>query len=173
MMKIFHSHTFQPLTRMQVAQAPERFHTWLQNQSSLTQRLIKHSQSQFEVQVLSECMSKIGEQDCRLLGVRRGSLGLVREVNLLCHGQACVYAKSIIPIQALVGWQRRLLTLGNLPLGQFLFSSPYLKRHQVDILPLTTEHDSEQAWGRRTRFDVQYGSVLVSEYFLPELVDKN
>lgn len=169
-MKIFHSHTFLPLKRMQVAQAPERFHTWLQNQSSLTQRLIAHSQGQFEVQVLSERMATISAEECQLLGVRRGSVGLMREVNLLCHDQACVYAKSIIPIQALLGWQRRLFTLGNLPLGQFLFSSPHLKRHQVDVLPLATHAG---AWGRRTRFDVQYGSVLVSEYFLSALVDKN
>lgn len=168
-MKIFHSHTFPPLKRAQVAQAPARFHTWLQNQSSLTQRLLAHSQGEFAVQVLSERMAQISPEECLLLGIRRGSMGLIREVNLLCYGKACVYAKSIIPIQTLVGWQRRLLTLGNLPLGQFLFSSPYLKRHQVDILPLAC---NLKAWGRRTRFDVQYGSVLVSEYFLPELVDK-
>ena len=65
------------------------------------------------------------------LAIPSGQLALVREVILYGNNQPWVYARSVLPHQALNGRLRFLRRLGNKPLGALLFSNPVIKREPV------------------------------------------
>lgn len=161
-------HHFAKIDKTALARVPRAFHHWIADQSSLTQRLIALSSDQFKVRLLNQGVEPMQVSEALALGDRIGAMAIVREVELLCEGQACVYARSVIPLKSLKGKQRRLASLGTQPLGAFLFADPKLKRAAVDVLPLDK---SRKGWGRRSLFMVGGYPIFVSEYFLPSLIE--
>lgn len=160
-------HHFAKIDKTALSRVPKVFHHWIADQSSLTQRLVSLSQGEFKVRLLSQGVQSMQVEECLTLGERIGAMAIIREVELLCADQACVYARSVIPVSSLRGKQRRLGYLGEQPLGAFLFADPHLKRSKVDVLPLDAQR---KAWGRRSLFSVGGYPLFVSEYFLPALV---
>ena len=161
-------HHFAAIDKTALARVPKAFHHWIADQSSLTQRLISLSQHQFKVRLINQGLQPMQVQECLALGDRIGAMASIREVELLCEGLPCVYARSVIPVRSLKGKQRRLACLGEQPLGAFLFADPFLKRNKVDVLPLD---EQRKAWGRRSLFNVGGYPLFVSEFFLPALID--
>lgn len=161
-------HHFAKIDQTALARVPKAFHHWIADQSSLTQRLISLSKGQFKVRLLSQGVRPMHVDECLGLGERIGAMAIIREVELLCAGRACVYARSVIPFSSLKGKQRRLAYLGEQPLGAFLFADPHLTRCKVDVLPLDAQR---KAWGRRSLFSVGGYPLYVSEYFLPALIE--
>lgn len=151
-----------------MARVPQPFHHWILDQSSLTQRLVQLSAGRFRVRVLSEGVQSMRAEEALSLGVRPRSRALIREVELLCDGMSCVYARSVIPLSSLKGKQRRLAHLGDKPLGAFLFADKSLRRERVEVLPLDSQRE---AWGRRSLFRIGGYPLFVSEYFLPALIE--
>lgn len=156
--------------------------SWLDDKGSLTQRLKNRCQEQFSVNVLAEEWSKPELSEVRLLRIPRFQQVLLRQVHLKCNDDIYVYARSVIPLSTLKGKHRRLLYLGSKPLGEYLFSSPNLKRSRVEWSKLTPESSlyrmamanqqqhSEPVWGRRSLFHIDGKPLLVSEFFLPKLL---
>ena len=157
--------------------------SWLNDQGSLTKRLIDHCPGQFSVRVLSQQWIRPQAEEAKLLGVPRHQQALLREVQLLCDDTVCVYARSIIPLSTLMGKHQRLKRLGDKPLGGYLFAQPNLKRSNQHIariirkdplfeiaLPDAGQH-CDQLWGRRSLFSMGKKSLLVSEFFLPALFE--
>lgn len=148
---------------------------WLFDPSSLTARLIRHCSGKFSVQVLSEVYSGPRISEHNTLGMGNRETALIREVHLLCDGHPVVYARTVIPVSTLVGAQRRLLHLGNKPLGAILFSDKTMTRGEVQVARLKAEQVKLKSnidvdiWGRRSVFKLNNKPLLVSEYFLPEL----
>jgi chorismate--pyruvate lyase len=117
----------------------------------------------------------------RTLHMRHGQLALVRDVALLCDEVPWVFARTLIPAKSLKGPARRLMQLGERPLGAVLFSDPKVSRGRTQIARLHPGHilfDSaceqlkqvpELLWGRRTLFYVGHRPLLVNELFLPDL----
>ncbi len=166
-------HRFLPLQKTALARVPPHFHHWLADPSSLTRRLLRLSDGQFQVRLLQQGVQRMRVDECLCLHARPGAMGLVREVELRCEGVACVYARSVIPLRSLKGKQRRLAHLGEQPLGAFLFADPQLQRSRIDVLPLAAPASasaSTATWGRRSLFRVGGYPLLVSEYFLPALI---
>lgn len=161
-------HHFAAIDKTALARVPKPFHHWIADQSSLTQRLIHLSNGRFKVRLLSQGVQPMHVEESLALGDRLGAMAIIREVELLCDGVACVYARSVIPLRSLRGKQRRLACLGSQPLGAFLFADPNLQRASVDVLPLNT---TRKAWGRRSLFKVGGYPLFVSEYFLPTLIE--
>jgi len=102
---------------------------------------------------------------------------LVRQVLLCCNNQPLVYAKTIIPATTIQGAQRIYANMGNRPLGAMLFADRTMRREAVEVAMLPAAHDANQytnigepIWGRRSVFRVSGKPLLVSEYFLPELL---
>ena len=67
--------------------------------------------------------------------------------------------------------------MGNRPLGAMLFADRTMLREEVQVAILPVSHDAnrytqadESVWGRRSVFRVAGKPLLVSEYFLPELI---
>lgn len=168
---------WKPLAHWPRAQRPApALLSWLAHQGSLTARLQAFSQGDFSVRILRQQWALPRPEECRLLGMRRPQIALVREVVLQGKGEDWVFARSLLPQASLTGPLRHLRRQGNRPLGAFLFSQPALVRSQIQLAPIAPAHgyvpQALQAgtpwlWGRRSLFSLQARALLVSEVFLP------
>ena len=110
----------------------------------------------------------------RLLSIPPRQQALVREVALLLDDATQVFARSVFPISSLTGSLTHLRRLQNTSLGAILFRRPGMRRSPFelahipgnsDYLPQSLQQDCP-AWGRRSRFEIEGKSLLVSEVFL-------
>lgn len=158
---------------------PTDIESWLFDPASLTARLKNKCASGFRVEVLSQTIEKPRLDEFKALGMKTGSNALVRQVRLCC-GPACwVYARTVIPFSTLTGKQRLYANLGTRPLGAMLFADRTMQRDEVMVTSLSGDdlpsglglEDHDTVWGRRSVFRVGRKPLLVSEYFLPALLE--
>jgi chorismate--pyruvate lyase len=143
---------------------------WLNDEGSLTQRLIKFSNDQFSVNLLSQKDETIYSNEALALNVIPQSIANVREVFLLCTKNEVVFARTVFPLSTLTGNLQELLQLKNKPLGAYLFSQPDMIRDPIEITQIQLP-SGEVIWGRRSVFYISDKPLLVSEYFLPALLN--
>jgi len=150
---------------------------WLLDQGSLTQRLIDASNGAFEVRKLSQGWQRPTHSEAHCLGLKPRQLAIVREVELLCHGEPWVYARSVFPQETLTGRLRSLKKLDSRPLGALLFGDPTMERSHFEIAALRNaklenyfaDDTDNFSWGRRSLFFLDDKPILVAEVFLPAL----
>ena len=170
------SPNWRDLRRFNSQELPHRVRVWLLDEGSLTERLICASNGNFEVQRLSQGWQIPTLSERNLLNIPARRWALVREVVLRCHGQAWVYARSVIPGATLSGSLRHLRWLKNQSLGALIFQNPHLRRSsfQLALLPADCDYihpslrQQEPAWARRSRFTIAGKSLSVSEVFLQQ-----
>lgn len=149
---------------------------WLLDEGSLTSRLIQASNNNFRVQCLRQSWQIPLPSEQRLLDLKSRQRAVVREVLLICKEQPWVFARSIIPAATLTGPLRRLHYLQNNSLGALLFSAASMKRAPFQLAKMTGDcsylpteiHQSQDLWGRRSRFLLYDKPLIVSEVFLPK-----
>lgn len=159
---------------------PPQVRHWLLDQGSLTARLkTRCTDEGFRVRLLAQGWGRPLPSEARVLRSRHGMVMLVREVELLCHGQPWVFARTLIPATSLHGPARRLARLRERPLGQVLFSDPRVRRGATEFARLAPGHplfavavsglaqSPPEIWGRRTLFFLANRPLLVNELFLP------
>lgn len=138
---------------------------WLLTPGSLTRRLQSISAGTFFVKVVAEGWVY---RTVRVPGfdAKAASKQMMwsRQVILGGFGEHWVAAHSLIPVSSLKGPQRRLVNLGNKPLGGFLFRQASLRRGEPQVC------HTENVWGRRSLFYLEDRPLLVAEFFLPELI---
>lgn len=165
-----------PLNKANRSRLPQAQLAEISDQGSLTQKLTRASQGDFLVELMFQGLRRPLFSERRILGLKDRQLALVREVKLICKGEACVVARSIIPLSTLTGKTRRLAYLGNKPLGGVLFKDPSLKRTLFEISVLNPsqlpdfnwgKQGENRFWGRRSIFNISNRQLLVSEIFLP------
>jgi len=151
---------------------------WLFDTSSLTARMIERCGQDFSVRVISQHWQKLEAKEASAMALKNVHSALVRQVVLCCCEQPLVYARTVIPATTVQGAQRRYANMGNRPLGAMLFSDRTMKREEVQVALLSISHEANKyteiggpVWGRRSVFRVSGKPLLVSEYFLPELLD--
>ncbi|MGD8176333.1 chorismate--pyruvate lyase family protein [Marinimicrobium sp. ARAG 43.8] len=157
---------------------PAELKPWLLDRGSLTAKLKRHSGGQFRVQVLSQRLAAPTLNERRRLGMKSGHWALVREVVLLGHEQAWVFARSLVPLASLTGRLRQLRWLDSRPLGEFLFGQPDLEREPLEVARLSpsggyapAELQQDQVlWARRSVFRLNDRALLVGEVFLPDFL---
>ncbi|RDH82564.1 MAG: chorismate lyase [endosymbiont of Galathealinum brachiosum] len=154
--------------------------SWLFDSGSLTARLLKHCSGTFSVKVLSVKRATPTPDEIKALKLKVRSQAIIRQVLLLCDGQPVVYARTIIPVSSLRGSLRGIVLLGNRSLGAVLFSDKNMQRKPMEITSLKVTHkfhawtgcsSKEAIWGRRSIFILKNQELLVSEFFLPELLN--
>lgn len=132
---------------------------------SLTHRLQALSGGTFKVRVLDEGWVQGSARTISVFGKRKAAQIMWSRRVLLCgHGEPWVAAHSLIPFSSVQGSLRQLVRLRERPLGGFLFRHPQLRRDDPELVRMT-DH-----WGRRSVFHLQGKSLLVAEFFLPELI---
>ncbi len=152
---------------------------WLFDVSSLTARMITLCGKNFSVRVISQKWQKLNAEEASAMSLNNVHSALIREVLLCCKNQPLVYARTVIPVTTIQGAQRRFANMGNRPLGAMLFADRTMRREEVQVAVLSASHEAnkytnsdERVWGRRSVFRVAGKPLLVSEYFLPELLNR-
>jgi len=161
------------------SELPAALAVWLLDTASLTRRLQGLCAGAFQVRVLSQVRGRPRRDEARALGMRRGALAIIRQVQLLCGTQPQVYARTVIPLSSLTGRVRRLARLGARPLGAMLFAERGMRRGEVELARIRDGEmlyadaageprpGASAIWGRRSVFRVAKKPLLVSEIFLP------
>jgi chorismate lyase len=162
------------------------YKNWLLDSGSLTAKLIKKSGGDFHVSVLKQSICPILLSEKHILNTPHRQWAMVREVVLYGNNIAWVYARTIVPLSTLQGPLRRLHYLGAKPLGDQLFTDPSMEREEIQVAQFALSHIPheiisqqpnhqlwEATWGRRSVFRLSSQPLLVSEIFLPSLIDKN
>lgn len=166
----------QPLFRFTV---PGALRSWLLEPDSLTARC-QEASTLFRVKVLradsgSSLMAPHGRQQRPM--VRQ------REVLLECDGVPVIFAHTELPLAPRGRLTRWLAGLGSRSLGSLLFAYPGFKRGRIEVRRLDT-HDvlyqravqaanlpgQPQLWARRSKHVLGRQSVIVTEVFLPAIL---
>lgn len=155
--------------RVPLQKCPYARRDWLLDRGSLTKRLISVSNGSFKVSVSRQRWGRPNLDERRLLKLPHGQYALIREVELICHGEVWVKARSIIPLATLTGAEKQLARLGERPLGEFLFKAKTMRRGPLQIAairPCSAELTQEPISARRSVFYIHGKPILVSEFFL-------
>lgn len=159
---------------------PETVQSWTYESGSLTQRLRATYGDAVTVKVLFQrwCVPFLSERKSLIQHERR--VCLIREVLLHANGKPLILARTIIPAQTIKIANRSLSNLGTRPLGEVIFSYPHLERIAMDVTlinpsewtahALDVGHIKQPIWGRRTAYAIKHRQMLVSEFFLPEIL---
>lgn len=155
---------------------------WLVDTGSLTARLQVRCNT-FAVRRLRLEWGAPQRDEMLLLGMRPHERALLREVCLSCDGRPVVFAHSVLPRRSLRGAWYGLGKLGNRPLGAALFSNPAVTRTPLcfrKLLPGNALYQRAvallgaspgQLWGRRSIFMLEGATILVTEVFLPRVLE--
>lgn len=168
---------------------PKSLAVWLFDQASLTLRLQQHcGAGAFRIEVQWQKRGRMMLNEARALGVPPSEHALLRQVHLYCGDQAVVFARTVIPLRSLKGRQKRLARLGKRSLGAVIFADKSMRRGSIEVCQLqpgqflfaeallSTETKSQvkaantALWGRRSVFTLNGSKLLVSEFFLPALL---
>lgn len=101
----------------------------------------------------------------------------VREVILGPAGEPWVFARTLIPLPSMDGVMADLGSLGERPLGEWLFTRAGVRRGCLEVARTSLPGGVDEAlsdpgeplWSRCSCFTVDAQRLLVCEYFLPAL----
>jgi chorismate--pyruvate lyase len=150
---------------------PARY--WLQVEGSFTRALQKQCSRSFHVEVRREGFATPTLEEARRLCIPHRQYAWIREVSLCGDNQPWVLARTVIPLRCLEGEGRRLLHLGNRPLGAYLFTSPHWQRGPLETGLCKPVIPGQPELARRSLFSGHNSSLLVGEYLLPALFQRN
>ena len=158
------------------------YYDWLVHVGSLTERLRSRC-PRFAVELLRQDLALPCPDETRVLGLRPGRRAWVREVALLCGGRPAVFAHSVLPQAGLRSGWHLVGGLGNRPLGALLFSDPLIERTPFAFNRLDARHPLHATaarvagrsagafWARRSAFCRNGAPILVTEVFLPDILE--
>ncbi|HET8610177.1 MAG TPA: chorismate lyase [Burkholderiales bacterium] len=158
-----------------------RYRAWLDDGGSLTARIRARCRT-FSVAVQASGPARADADERALIGVARGIRAHVREVHLCCGDTALVFARSLVDPdneRACSALDR----LGTRPLGSALFSAAGGPRHGLRFRRLDRRHalyrrvcrslaaPPATLWARRSLFELHGAPLLVTEVFLPAILE--
>lgn len=156
---------------------------WLKTPSSLTIKL-RVLCPDLRVVVLSETMEIPLLNEREKLGMQADEQAWVRCVLLKCANKNWVYARTIIPNFIAKNPWYDVQYLGTKPLGEVLFENAGIWRsefefssNKLDYWPYLVDNLANKdqltrpGFARRSLFKQQNASLLLTEVFLPGLVD--
>jgi chorismate--pyruvate lyase len=165
--------------------ASPQMQDWLTDRSSLTCKLIEHCRH-FRVQRLQQKRARCLVDECGAVGLSRRLLVQEREVLLRCDEVPVVFAHTIVPLSATAADWPFFSSLGERSLGTTLFGDPQVLRGKLRYARLHATHPLAQRacaaaqlhlngtslFARRCLFKRKNGLLLVTEVFLPALLNK-
>lgn len=158
------------------------YEPWLRDRGSLTLR-IQQRCSRFAVRNIRHGLARIARDESALLGLAPRQLAYSREVFLYADGQPVVFAHSACAPQHLRGIWSAVRGLGSRPLGALLFAHPLVERNPLHYKALRSTHPLYQSavkglsaqpgrlWARRSLFYLHGAPLLVTEVFLPGILE--
>ena len=156
---------------------------WLENRGSLTQLIQQRCRGDFQVKPVFQSLASAIGDELAVMNLRPKELALVREVYLYCGSTPVIFAHSVVARKDLRGAWRGLSGLGNRSLGTVLFTNPVVKRTPLRFKRLNSAHPlfsracsnlrekPSGLWARRSLFSLRGQSILVTEVFLPSILE--
>lgn len=168
--------------RRRPAPGAGRYHKWLIDRGSLTDRVRAGCKGRrFRVDLVFQGLQR-ATRDERLLFGARARQTVVREVYLCCGDTRVVFAHSVARRRDLRGAWRALTSLGTRPLGAALFANPRVRRRPLRFRELQARDELNARafggargprpflWARRSLFTLNNSPILVTEIFLPGIL---
>ena len=155
---------------------------WLLSRGSLTS-LIRSKCDDFSVREVSSRFDRANRDELERVGLRQGESALVREVYLCCGERRVVFAHSVAARSSLLGNWGALSRLGGHSLGSTFLSKPGIVREEMEFLAISRghplyrkscrllRHPPQKLWARRSLFRDENRSILVTEVFLPLILE--
>jgi chorismate--pyruvate lyase len=165
--------------------APAAMRDWLATPGSLTARLIAHSHH-FRVHKLRQAGNVCLADEAQAIGLARPRRVWEREVMLRCDGRPVVYGHTVVPMSASASDWPLFSALGERSLGTTLFYDPRVTRGELEFARLRPGHPlvarvhaalgrdgpaHDTYFARRCVYRRRQGLLLVTEVFLPEVLD--
>ena len=163
--------------------APAAMRDWLTTGGSLTARLVAHSTA-FRVQRLHQRTALCLTDEARVIGMARPGRAWEREVLLRCDGRPVVFAHTVVPMSATASDWPLFSALGERSLGSTLFYDPQVRRGELEFARIRAGHplmqraraalggmDDTILFARRCLYRRHRGTLLVTEVFLPSVLD--
>jgi len=163
---------------------PKEVAAWLKESGSLTKAVLMACDGRFNLQLRGQRWGRGYASERDLLGMRQGSHGLIREVELRCDENAWVFARTLIPATSFRGRAKRLARLRTKPLGAVLFADRSTQRVLSEVARITPRHalyhvateklldKPAEIWGRRAIYRYAKQPILVNEIFLPAIPER-
>ena len=172
--------------------APAALRVWLTARGSLTARLSAHS-SAFRVQRLHQRIALCLSDEARAIGLAGRERVWEREVLLRCDTAPVVFAHTVVPRSATASDWPLFNALGERSLGSTLFYDPLVARGELEFARLRAGHPLARRalaalaldggafaftaaaqpvfYARRCLYRRRHGTLLVTEVFLPPVLD--
>lgn len=159
---------------------PENVQSWTYEAGSLTRRLRCCYHDRVTVKVLWQQWRMPFLSERKRLKHAEHHYAFIREVLLHNDGKPLILARTVIPAGTIKVARSNLAHLGTRPLGEVIFASPRLERLEMDVallkpslwtpVALVEAGIKQPIWGRRTVYAIHDRQMLVSEFFLPEVL---
>lgn len=187
------SHQFKTSESTLRAKVPDYLKPYFFSTSSSTEWLKALSNDQLQVRVLRQGKLALTRDEYSLLKLRHRTQHLVREVEIIGQGVPWMLARSVFPEKTLSGKLKSIKRrLSNQPLGEILFKEPSLRRSEYEFAFLESAQinslfmknyfndlgynffisNNERLWCRRSIFFIHEKPILLTEIFLPALVEQ-
>ncbi len=159
-----------------------RLHPWLTSRGSLTSRIVTHF-AHFNLVRLKQRAQLPNIDERRGLHLRDGETAIVREVLLRDGSMPLVFAHSVVARRDLRAAWRGLSKLGARPLAEMLFHDHGVARLPMEYRKIDSRHPlyrraqqvapfaDQTVWARRSVFLKAGRPLLVTEVFLPGMID--
>lgn len=149
---------------------------WLLDVGSLTERLRSRCGERLTLELLFRGYGAPRADEAAALAPDDTGQSLLRRVLLAVDGVPVIQARAVIPPRTLQGTGSRLATLDARPLGEVAFAELDARREglEVALLPAGSElfpDVPDSVWARRSILVSRAGPVLVTEAFLPALLE--
>ena len=161
---------------------PAAYAPWMHDHGSLTAR-IQQRCTKFSVRPVRSGYARIAYDESSVLNIPARQFAYSREVFLLADEQPVVFAHSACDTQHLRGAWLAMRGLGNRSLGSLLFTHPQVVRQPLHYLALRGTHRLYRRaagvladppcilYARRSLFYLHGAPLLVTEVFLPEILE--
>ena len=158
------------------------YHAWLTDRGSLTARIAQRC-PQIRVKLLFQGLRR-PNLDEQFIFARGGRTRvLVREILLCCADVPVVFAHTVVNGSSLRGAWRSIGGLGERPLGAAIFSDRRVVRGPLRLRRIRPNHPlfrkacaalsraCGSLWARRSLFELRGEPILVTEVFLPGILE--
>lgn len=167
-------------------QIPLKLIPWLTEKGSLTQFAQGFSTSVRPIVLKNEHDEVWQTEITQLSNIDANKTSWIREIHMLGEASECWwFARTVIPHKTIENQGHVLSVLGEQPLGLFLFQQPDLVRSTFEYAVLqpndlefqyAIQHQNlaelpERLFTRRSTFYFHNDSLLVTEIFLPPLLE--
>lgn len=157
-------------------------HDFLFHEDSLTRFIQQRCEGEFNIELMSESLQLAMSDETQFLSLQSDEITFIRKSRLKCGDHAVVYARTIMPQKTIEGENQWLTKLGTKPLGDILFNDEKTCRTDMRYAKIPVDCElhkeatkdldiSSELWGRQSLFYTDQQPLLITEIFLPAILE--